>query len=110
MHTPGHFAIEATEGAARAAVLHTARGAVVTPVFMPVGTGATVKAVAPDDLDAIGARIVLANTYHLYLRPGHELVRRLGGRGRYCIWMGCVMSVAIAGCSAQRRAIPIRIN
>ena len=86
MHTPGHFAVEATEGAARAAVLHTARGAVLTPVFMPVGTGATVKAVAPDDLDAIGARIVLANTYHLYLRPGHELVRGQGGLHAFMAW------------------------
>jgi queuine tRNA-ribosyltransferase len=53
---------------------------------MPVGTGATVKAVAPDDLDAIGARVVLANTYHLYLRPGHELVRRRGGLHAFMAW------------------------
>ena len=86
MRTPGHFAIEATEGAARAAVLHTAHGVIPTPVFMPVGTGATVKAVAPDDLDAIGAPIVLANTYHLYLRPGHELVRRRGGLQSFMAW------------------------
>ncbi|MDR2696712.1 MAG: tRNA guanosine(34) transglycosylase Tgt [Deltaproteobacteria bacterium] len=86
MHRPGHFAIEAADGASRAAVLHTAHGAAPTPIFMPVGTGATVKAVAPDDLDAAGARIILANAYHLYLRPGHELVRQRGGLHAFMAW------------------------
>ena len=61
--------VVATDGRARAGLLTTARGPVETPVFMPVGTQATVKALAPDELRAVGARFVLANTYHLYLRP-----------------------------------------
>src|SRR5262249_58654884 len=72
------FAILArdSQSKARAGVVLTLHGAIPTPVFMPVGTHATVKAVAPDDLEAIGARIVLANTYHMLLRPGPELVAR----------------------------------
>ncbi len=61
-------------------------GAVETPAFMPVGTNATVKALDPDDLDEVGAQIVLANTYHLYLRPGHERIERLGGLHRFMGW------------------------
>ena len=72
--------------AARAGVMHTPHGEVPTPVFMPVGTHATVKAVAPDDLEAIGARIVLANTYHLLLRPGPELIERFGGLHGFMRW------------------------
>jgi queuine tRNA-ribosyltransferase len=59
---------------------------VATPQFMPVGTNATVKALDPDDLDAAGASIILANTYHLYLRPGHERIARLGGLNRFMSW------------------------
>ncbi len=72
--------------AARAGVVHTPHGAIPTPVFMPVGTHATVKAVAPDDLEAIGASIVLSNTYHLLLRPGPELVARFGGLHGFMRW------------------------
>jgi queuine tRNA-ribosyltransferase len=61
-------------------------GRVETPVFMPVGTAASVKAVSQDLLESLGAEIILANTYHLYLRPGHELVRRLGGLHRFMSW------------------------
>jgi queuine tRNA-ribosyltransferase len=71
---------------ARAGVVRTPHGAIPTPVFMPVGTHATVKAVAPDDLEAIGASIVLANTYHLLLRPGPELVARFGGLHGFMRW------------------------
>ena len=74
MNTPGTFQIHATDGAARTGVLQTAHGPVNTPIFMPVGTVGSVKAIAPDDLNAIGAEIILGNTYHLYLRPGDELV------------------------------------
>ena len=70
MNTPGTFQIHATDGAARTGVLQTAHGPVNTPIFMPVGTVGSVKAIAPDDLNAIGAEIILGNTYHLYLRPG----------------------------------------
>jgi queuine tRNA-ribosyltransferase len=74
------------EGAARAGTLRLPHGAVQTPAFMPVGTQATVKTVSRDELLDIGAEIVLANTYHLYLRPGHELIRELGGIHRFMNW------------------------
>ena len=77
---------EAQDGAARAGVLHTAHGEVPTPVFMPVGTAGTVKAMTADAVRATGARMVLGNTYHLMLRPGAERIARLGA----CIasWIG----------------------
>ncbi len=84
--TAGHFTLIATDGAARAAELRTAHGLVPTPIFMPVGTVGTVKALAPDDLTAAGARIILGNTYHLYLRPGDELVARRGGLHPFAAW------------------------
>ena len=64
---------------ARAGLLHTPHGEVKTPVFMPVGTCASVKTVSPDELKELGAQIILSNTYHLYLRPGHQLVKEAGG-------------------------------
>ena len=76
----------------RAGVLELAHGAVETPTFMPVGTNATVKALHPDDLVEVGAGIILANTYHLYLRPGHELVARLGGLHRFMHWDGPILT------------------
>jgi queuine tRNA-ribosyltransferase len=78
--------LAAADGAARAGRLTTAHGVVETPIFMPVGTHASVKALGPDDLGAAGAQIVLANTYHLFLRPGHGLVRELGGLHRFMGW------------------------
>jgi len=80
------FELLATDGAARAGRLTTASGVIETPMFMPVGTHAAVKALGPDDLRAAGAQIVLANTYHLFLRPGHDLVRELGGLHRFMGW------------------------
>ena len=77
------FELLATDGAARRGRLHTAHGAVETPAFMPVGTQATVKATTPDVLRGAGAEIVLANTYHLMLRPGAERIARLGGTGSW---------------------------
>ncbi|HET7677005.1 MAG TPA: tRNA guanosine(34) transglycosylase Tgt [Candidatus Limnocylindrales bacterium] len=71
---------------ARLGRLTTARGTVETPQFMPVGTNATVKALDPDDLREVGASIILGNTYHLYLRPGHERIARLGGLHRFMGW------------------------
>jgi len=71
---------------ARLGRLETPHGIVDTPMFMPVGTNATVKALDPDDLVEVGARIILANTYHLYLRPGHERIARLGGLHRFMGW------------------------
>lgn len=84
--TPGFFAVSGCDGAARTGRLVTAHGVVETPIFMPVGTVGSVKAIAPDDLAAIGAEIILGNTYHLYLRPGDELVARRGGLHRFASW------------------------
>jgi queuine tRNA-ribosyltransferase len=86
------FEVLARDGAARRGRLETARGAIDTPVFMPVGTAATVKTLEPRDLEALGARIVLANTYHLFLRPGHERIRRLGGLHRFMAWPGAILT------------------
>jgi queuine tRNA-ribosyltransferase len=86
------FQVLATDGAARRGRLETPHGAVETPVFMPVGTAAAVKTLEPRDLEAAGARIVLGNTYHLYLRPGHERVRRLGGLHRFMAWSGAMLT------------------
>ena len=70
----------------------TRRGVVDTPVFMPVGTQGTVKAILPEDLKTEGAQIILANTYHLFLRPGHERVKRLGGLHRFMNWDGPILT------------------
>ncbi len=86
MNTPGTFLLHATDGSARTGTLYTAHGPVHTPIFMPVGTVGSVKAIAPDDLAAIGAEIILGNTYHLYLRPGDDLVARRGGLHAFSAW------------------------
>ena len=86
------FEVEARDGAARVARLTTPHGEVETPCFMPVGTKATVKAVAPRELAELGARIVLANTYHLYLRPGTELVAAHGGLHGFMRWDGPILT------------------
>src|SRR5437870_11175612 len=72
--------------AARRGRLHTPHGTIETPVFMPVGTAGSVKAIAPDDLRTLGAQIILGNTYHLMLRPGEKLVGKLGGLHRFISW------------------------
>ena len=89
---PGTFEILHRDGPARAGCLHTAHGAVMTPIFMPVGTVGSVKAVAPDDLAAMRAEIILGNTYHLYLRPGDELVARRGGLHAFNAWPGPILT------------------
>lgn len=86
------FTLEHRDGAARAGRLATAHGNIPTPIFMPVGTVGSVKALAPDDLEAIGAPIILGNTYHLYLRPGDELIARLGGLHRFAAWPGAILT------------------
>jgi queuine tRNA-ribosyltransferase len=86
------FELIATDGTARRGRLTTAHGVVDTPVFMPVGTQATVKGLTPEDLETAGARIVLGNTYHLFLRPGHELIRALGGLHRFMGWPGAILT------------------
>ena len=82
----------ATDGAARTGMLHTAHGDVATPVFMPVGTAGTVKAMTADAVRATGAGLVLGNTYHLMLRPGAERVAALGGLHRFMDWPGPILT------------------
>jgi queuine tRNA-ribosyltransferase len=77
---------------ARAGRFHTPHGAIETPVFAPVGTAATVKAMKPADLAAMGASLILSNTYHLYLRPGDEIVRDIGGLHRFMAWDGPILT------------------
>jgi queuine tRNA-ribosyltransferase len=86
------FCIDAHSGQARAGRLITPHGAVETPVFMPVGTLANVKSVPHDVLEELGAEILLANTYHLYLRPGVDLVRSLGGLHRFMAWKRALLT------------------
>jgi queuine tRNA-ribosyltransferase len=83
-----HFEILARDPNTRARVglLHTAHGVVETPVFMPVGTAGTVKGMTQEDLERLGVQLLLANTYHLYLRPGHQLIQNLGGLHRFMSW------------------------
>jgi queuine tRNA-ribosyltransferase len=78
--------IKETEAGGRRGQLNLPHRTVETPVFMPVGTAGTVKAVAQDVVESLGAEIILANTYHLYLRPGHEVIRRMGGLHRFMSW------------------------
>ncbi|OLC69515.1 MAG: tRNA guanosine(34) transglycosylase Tgt [Gemmatimonadetes bacterium 13_1_40CM_4_69_8] len=80
------FTIDATCGAARTGTLVLPHGPVETPVFMPVGTQGTVRALSPGDLKAVGSQLVLANTYHLHVRPGEGVVERLGGLHRFMAW------------------------
>jgi queuine tRNA-ribosyltransferase len=86
------FEILARDGLARRGRLTTPHGAVDTPAFMPVGTRGSVKALSPDDLREAGAQIVLANTYHLLVRPGPELIRELGGLHRFMAWDGPILT------------------
>ena len=71
---------------ARAGLLHTPHGTFTTPMFMPVGTQGTVKSMTPEELKEVNAQIILSNTYHLYLRPGHELVKEAGGLHNFMRW------------------------
>ena len=80
------FRVTHTDGGARRGVMTTAHGDVETPAFMPVGTQGAVKGVTHRDLDALGAGILLSNTYHLYLRPGDDLIARRGGLHRFIGW------------------------
>ena len=86
------YDINARNGRARAGVFHTPHGALETPVFAPVGTQATVKTLTPAQLDELGASLILSNTYHLYLRPGDEIVRDLGGLHKFMQWPGPMLT------------------
>lgn len=86
------FEIKATKGSCRCGTLLTPHGPVETPVFMPVGTQATVKGISQDILEELGTQILLSNTYHLYLRPGIEQVRNLGGLHRFMSWPRAILT------------------
>ena len=97
MTSSANFTVEVappTDGTTRARTgrLELTHGAVETPQFMPVGTNATVKALSPEDIRDTGASIILANTYHLYLRPGHDRIERLGGLHRFMDWDGPILT------------------
>jgi queuine tRNA-ribosyltransferase len=92
MASPFRFKLDGQNGRARAGRFTTPHGDLQTPVFAPVGTQATVKAITPAQLDELGASLVLANTYHLYLRPGDELVAELGGLHQFMQWPGPILT------------------
>jgi queuine tRNA-ribosyltransferase len=110
------FELAARDGAARTGRMNTPHGDVETPAFMPVGTAGAVKSVTAGELRICGARIVLANTYHLYLRPGHETVRELGGLHRFMNWPGPILTdsggfqvMSLGGlCRVEERGVRFR--
>jgi len=86
------FRVEATDGAARVGTLITAHGEIRTPAFMPVGTKATVKSLHPDEVRALGAQVILGNSYHLHFRPGEEVVESVGGIHTFSGWSGPILT------------------
>ena len=86
------FQINAKDGAARAGVIKTAHSEILTPVFMPVGTCGAVKSLDTDDINTLGAKIILANTYHMYLRPGSEVMKKMGGLHGFCGFKGSFLT------------------
>ncbi|MCL5063178.1 MAG: tRNA guanosine(34) transglycosylase Tgt [Nitrospiraceae bacterium] len=86
------FSLKNSDNKSRTGVIETRRGIVHTPAFMPVGTQGTVKAMSPEELREIGAEIILSNTYHLYLRPGHEIIHQLGGLHKFINWSGPILT------------------
>jgi len=88
----GQFELLKTANQARRGRLHTAHGVIETPIFMPVGTKGTVKAMLPEELHDLGAQIILGNTYHLHLRPGEEIIKKLGGLHKFMNWSGPILT------------------
>jgi len=86
------FDLQAEFGKARAGIFHTPHGKIHTPTFAPVGTQAAVKSLTPDHLNQLNSQIILANTYHLYLRPGHELIKELGGLHNFMGWQKPILT------------------
>ena len=86
------FRVLASDGAARAGVLETAHGPIRTPAFMPVGTKASVKALHPDEVRALGADVILGNAYHLHFRPGADVIEELGGLHAFSGWDGPILT------------------
>jgi queuine tRNA-ribosyltransferase len=80
------FELQETDGSARAGLIHTDHGVIETPVFLPIGTQGTVKSIEPRELEEIGAQIILGNTYHLSLKPGEEILKKVGGVHRFVGW------------------------
>src|SRR5215204_4895929 len=91
-HTHFRFELHKTSCVARLATFHTPPGAIPMPVFAPVGTQANVKTLEPRDLHELEAKLILANTYHLYMRPGHELIQRMGGLHKFMAWDGPMLT------------------
>ncbi|MCB0071359.1 MAG: tRNA-guanine transglycosylase, partial [Caldilineaceae bacterium] len=89
---PFTYTLEAQDGRARAGTFSTPHGPIHMPAFAPVGTLANVKTLEPRDLVEVGAELILANTYHLYLRPGHELIERFGGLHAFMRWDGPILT------------------
>ena len=89
------FTLEAQSGHARAGLFETAHGTVRTPLFMPVGTSATVKGIRPQMLKELGAQIVLSNTYHLSLRPGADLIAEAGGLHKFMAYDGLFLRIRV---------------
>ena len=92
MTSPFRFDLHKTSGAARLSTFTTPHGPIRMPAFAPVGTLANVKTLEPRDLDELGCDLILANTYHLYLRPGHELIARMGGLHKFLAWHGPILT------------------
>lgn len=92
MPKPIFHKVFSTDGKARLGELHTQHGVIPTPTFMPVGTAATVKSLTPEDLAAMGSKIILGNAYHLFLRPGHKLVEEMGGLHKFMGWDGAILT------------------
>ena len=86
------FVLDGSDGAARAGTFTTPHGRMATPAFMPVGTQGTVKTLSPEEVEGVGASMILANTYHLFLRPGHDLVEELGGLHDFMRWPGPILT------------------
>ncbi len=86
------FIAKKYDNKSRTGIVETSRGIINTPVFMPVGTQGTVKAMSPEELQEIGSEIILSNTYHLYLRPGHEIIYKVGGLHKFMNWHGPILT------------------
>jgi queuine tRNA-ribosyltransferase len=107
---PVSFQLQAKDGKARAGELRTTKNVIQTPMFMPVGTLGTVKSVSPEELESFGAKIILGNAYHLYLKPGHELVEEMGGLQKFMNWKGSILTDSggfqVMSLSALRKVTP----
>lgn len=107
---PVNFKLLAEDQNARLGELQTAHSTIPTPAFMPVGTAATVKSLTPEDLEAMDAKIILGNAYHLFMRPGHKLIEELGGLHKFMNWKGSILTDSggfqVMSLSALRKVTP----